>query len=56
MYNEWSLDVFYKGMNDPALASDMAKLESTVAEFKKVIASLSYDDTAKTLRTVIDLK
>ena len=27
MYNEWSLDIFYKGMDDPALASDMAKLE-----------------------------
>ncbi|MBQ8407901.1 MAG: M3 family oligoendopeptidase [Clostridia bacterium] len=56
MYNEWSLDVFYKGIDDPALASDMAKLEKTVADYKSAIASLSYDDTVKTLREIIDMK
>ena len=56
MYNEWSLDIFYKGMDDPALASDMAKLEETISEVKKAVASLTYDDTVKTLRNMIDLK
>ncbi len=56
MYNEWSLDVFYKGVDDPAFASDIAKLEDAVKQYKSLIASLSYDDTAKTLRQIIDLK
>ena len=56
MYNEWSLDVFYKGMDDPALASDMAKLEKTVGEYKNAIATLSYDNVTKTLREIIDIK
>ena len=28
MYNEWSLNVLYKGADDPALAADMKKLEA----------------------------
>lgn len=56
MYNEWSLDVFYKGMNDPALESDMKKLEGAVADYKSAISTLSYDDTVGTLRKIIDLK
>ena len=50
MYNEWSLDVFYKGIDDPALAADMEKLEATVARCKSFVPTLSYDNTAKTLR------
>ncbi len=56
MYNEWSLDVFYKGVDDPAFTRDMARLEEAVKEYKTLIASLSYDDTVKTLRQIIDLK
>ena len=56
MYNEWSLDIFYKGIDDPALVADMAKLEETVAKVKETTASLTYDDPAKTLREMIDLK
>lgn len=56
MYNEWSLDVFYKGIDDPALAADVAKLEETVAKCKSVVTALNYDDTAKTLREMIDIK
>ncbi len=56
MYNEWSLDIFYKGVDDPAFSADIDKLEKTVAEYKAAIASLSYDDTARTLRRLIDLK
>ena len=56
MYNEWSLDVFYKGIDDPALATDMANLEENVAVFKKTVVSLTYDDPAKTLRGIIDMK
>ena len=31
MSYEWSLDVFYKGIDDPNLAADMAKLEEKTA-------------------------
>ena len=56
MYNEWSLDCFYKGIDDPALASDMEKLEVAVKTYKSIVPALSYDDTVKSLREVIDLK
>ena len=56
MYNEWSLDVFYKGIDDPAFASDMAKLEKCVADCKFLVPALSHDDNTAALRSVIDLK
>ena len=56
MYNEWSLDVFYKGIDDPALTADMADLEATAAEYKSAVATLSYDDVAASLRKIIDMK
>ena len=56
MYNEWSLDVFYKGIDDPKLISDMEKLEATVAKCKEAVKVLSYDDTAASLREMIDIK
>ena len=56
MYNEWSLDVFYKGIDDPALKADMAKLEENVASYKKAVASLNYDNPTASLRVIIDLK
>ncbi len=56
MYNEWSLDIFYHGIDDPKLEADMQKLEKTVAEFKQLVSTLTYDNTAKTLREMIDIK
>ena len=56
MYNEWSLEIFYKGIDDPSLSADIAKLEGNVEQYKKLISALNYDDTAKTLREIIDLK
>ena len=56
MYNEWSLDIFYKGINDPALDADVKKLEENVALYKKTIAALTPDDPAKSLREIIDIK
>ena len=56
MYNEWSLDIFYKGINDPALDTDVKKLEENVALYKTKIAALSYDNTAASLREIIDIK
>jgi len=56
MYNEWSLDIFYKGIDDPKLVSDMETLEATVASCKEAVKVLNYDDTAKSLREIIDIK
>ncbi len=56
MYNEWSLDIFYKGINTPEFEADMAALEGAIADVKQKIAALTYDDTAKTLREIIDIK
>ncbi len=54
MYNEWSLDVFYKGVDDPKLAADLARLEEVIAIYKEKIANLSMDDPRATLRSVIE--
>ena len=56
MSYEWSLDVFYKGINDPALAADMAKLEEKTAAYKQLIAALGTEEPAAALRKVIDIK
>ena len=56
MYDRWSLDIFYKGIDDPALTADMEKLEKTVAEYKKTVTELTLDTPASSLRKVIDQK
>ena len=56
MYNEWSLDIFYKGIDDPALEADVKKLEDNIALYKSAIASLTPDYPARSLRAIIDIK
>ena len=56
MYNEWSLDIFYKGIDDPALEADVKKLEDNIALYKNTIASLTPDYPARSLRAIIDIK
>ena len=55
MYNEWSLDVLYKGINDPALQADMSRLEAVVVEYKEAVAALDAANAAATIRKVIDV-
>ena len=55
MYNEWSLDALYKGIDDPRLAADMAQLEDVIAAYKQRAASLTGEDPRAELRAVIDL-
>ena len=45
MYNEWSLDSFYKGTEDPALAADLAALESAIEENQKAQMAAGSDFT-----------
>ena len=56
MYNEWSLDVLYKGADDPALSADMKKLEDTIGEYKLAVAELGKADVLSDLRRIIDIK
>ena len=55
MYQEWSLDVLYKGTDDPALATDMQRLEELVAAYKQTIGSLSAKDPCSQLKAVVAL-
>ncbi len=56
MYNEWSLDIFYHGIDDPAFTSDVAELERLTREYKEVCTALDHKDETAELRRVIDLK
>ena len=56
MNYEWSLDIFYKGIDDPSFSSDMQRLEELVARVKSLMPSLDPADPRATLRTVIELK
>ena len=55
MYNTWSLDVFYSGINDPKLASDMERVEATIGLFREAVAALDKENAAATLRRVIEV-
>ena len=56
MYNEWSLDVFYKGADDPAIELDVKKIEESVEEYRRAVAALDASDATASLRRVIDIK
>lgn len=55
MYNRWSLDALYLGMDDPKLAGDIARYESLINEYKKTVDSLTGDNKAEELRAVIGI-
>jgi len=55
MYNEWSLDSFYKGTEDPALAADLAALESAIASYKQAAEALDPSDARGSLCRMITL-
>jgi len=56
MYNEWSLQAFYRGTDDPALENDMTRLEALVESFKASVAALSFSNIRGSLRRTIDLE
>jgi len=56
MYNEWSLDVFYKGIDDPELAEGMARLEELIAAYKLAVAELDAADAAASIKKVITIR
>ena len=56
MYNEWSLEAFYHGIDDPALAKDMARLEEIIASFKKAVHALTGEDPRAELRRIVEIE
>lgn len=56
MYNNWSLDVLYRGIDDPNLASDMERFEKLIKSLGEAVAALDKNEAAKTLRGVIEVK
>ncbi len=56
MYNEWSLQDFYLGTEDPALENDMARLEELIFKFKASVAALSPSDIQTSLRRTVEIE
>ena len=56
MYNTWSLDVLYRGIDDPKLASDMERFEKLISLLSEAVAALDKENAAVSLRRVIDVK
>jgi hypothetical protein len=56
MYNEWSLEAFYHGIDDPALAKDMARLEEIITSFKKAVHTLTGEDPRAELRHIVEIE
>ena len=56
MYNEWSLDVLYKGTEDPALQADMVRLEEVIAAYKQAVGELDAANAAASLRKVVEIR
>lgn len=56
MYNTWSLDVLYRGIDDLKLASDMERFEKLISLLSEAVAALDKENAAVSLRRVIDVK
>ena len=56
MYNEWSLDALYRGVEDPRLQADMSRLEAVIAEYQKAAESLERSEPRACLRRSMELQ
>ena len=56
MYNNWSLDVLYRGIDDPKLEADMKRLEELLGLLNKAVEALDKNDATASLRRVIEVK
>jgi len=53
MYNEWSLDVLYKGIDDPNIKIDLARLEEVIELYKKTVSEMDAADPAGSIKAAI---
>lgn len=56
MKDTWSLDVLYKGYDDPKFQMDLDELKSLIAKMQDFAASLSHEAEADTLKKMIALQ
>ena len=56
MYNEWSLDALYRGVEDPRLQADMSRLEAVIAEYQKAAETLDRSEPRACLRRSMELQ
>lgn len=56
MYNEWSLDIFYEGINDPKIENDLAELAALIENFKHSVEQLDAGDARTSLRRSIEIR
>lgn len=56
MYNNWSLDILYRGIDDPKLETDMKRLEELLGLLNNAVEALDANDAASSLRRVIEVK
>lgn len=56
MYDKWSLDVFYKGVDDPKVEEDFSKLEELNLRYRSAVVTADLNTPAATLREIMELK
>lgn len=56
MYNTWSLDVLYRGTDDPNLAADIERYDHLIRIFSEAVSALDKENAAATLHRVIEIK
>lgn len=52
--NKWSLDVLYKGYDDPTFVQDFATLDTCIQQCNNLAATLSHEDETATLVTILE--
>ena len=55
MYNEWSLDALYSGIDDPKLQSDMEKLQKLVDGYKATVAAMKDKTPLNAIRDTVEI-
>ena len=55
MYNEWSLDALYSGIDDPKLQSDMEKLQKLVDGYKATVAAMKDKAPLNAIRDTVEI-
>ena len=56
MYDRWSLDVFYKGIDDPKIEKDFEEWKELNADYRKKVSGASSDNPTKTIEEILLLK
>ena len=56
MYDKWSLDVFYSGVNDPKIEKDFTLLEELQKQYKEAVSSADEAAPAQAVRKIIGIK